>query len=235
MRAVSWPARLPVLSACAVRRRAAATPTNLSPSSTATVTALSKCSPTAPRPSPRVGFVEFGHGNRRSGVDTSGEDSSLGSVDGDRGAVVEVLCRGAGADDTPNPQLASHDCGVAGHAAGVAHQRGGTADRRQPVVAGAGSGVRRHGAGAARRFDLGRRERRRNRLGTAEDDALARLRTGEATSLVLLTATALGLASWSVHGAARDRRRSSRGTGGRLRRQRVSPDAVADRLGADQR
>lgn len=66
------------------------------------------------------------------------------------------------------------------------------------LVAGAGSGVRRHGAGAARRFDPGRRERRRNRLGTAEDDALARLRTGEATSLVLLTATALGLASCPV-------------------------------------
>lgn len=32
-------------------------------------------------------------------------------------------------------------------------------------------------------------------LGTAEDDELARLRAGEATSLVLLTATALGLAS----------------------------------------
>ena len=33
---------------------------------------------------------------------------------------------------------------------------------------------------------------------TAEDDALARLRTGEATSLVLPTATALGLASCPV-------------------------------------
>ena len=66
------------------------------------------------------------------------------------------------------------------------------------LLAGAGSGVRRHGAGAARRFDLGRRERRRNRLGPAEDDALARLRTGAATSLVPLTATALGLASCPV-------------------------------------
>ncbi|CAN5852469.1 nitroreductase family protein [soil metagenome] len=35
-------------------------------------------------------------------------------------------------------------------------------------------------------------------LGTAEDDALARLRAGEATSLVLLTATAQGLASCPV-------------------------------------
>jgi nitroreductase len=35
-------------------------------------------------------------------------------------------------------------------------------------------------------------------LGTATDDALARLRAGEATSLVLLTATALGLASCPV-------------------------------------
>jgi hypothetical protein len=32
-------------------------------------------------------------------------------------------------------------------------------------------------------------------LGTRDDDDLARLRAGEATSLVLLTATALGLAS----------------------------------------
>jgi hypothetical protein len=32
-------------------------------------------------------------------------------------------------------------------------------------------------------------------LGTRDDDALTRLRAGEATSLVLLTATALGLAS----------------------------------------
>jgi hypothetical protein len=32
-------------------------------------------------------------------------------------------------------------------------------------------------------------------LGTRDDNALARLRAGEATSLVLLTATALGLAS----------------------------------------
>ena len=35
-------------------------------------------------------------------------------------------------------------------------------------------------------------------MGTAQDDALARLRTGKATSLVLLTATALGLASCPV-------------------------------------
>ncbi len=35
-------------------------------------------------------------------------------------------------------------------------------------------------------------------LGTAEDDTMARLRAGEATSLVLLTATALGLASCPV-------------------------------------
>jgi nitroreductase len=35
-------------------------------------------------------------------------------------------------------------------------------------------------------------------LGTAEDDAMARLRAGEATSLVLLTATALGLASCPI-------------------------------------
>ena len=35
-------------------------------------------------------------------------------------------------------------------------------------------------------------------LGTKEDDAMARLRAGEATSLVLLTATALGLASCPV-------------------------------------
>jgi nitroreductase len=35
-------------------------------------------------------------------------------------------------------------------------------------------------------------------LGTKEDDALARLRAGEATSLVLLSATALGLASCPV-------------------------------------
>lgn len=35
-------------------------------------------------------------------------------------------------------------------------------------------------------------------LGTAEDDELARLRAGEATSVVLLTATALGLASCPV-------------------------------------
>jgi hypothetical protein len=32
-------------------------------------------------------------------------------------------------------------------------------------------------------------------LGTAEDDATARLRAGEATSLVLVTATALGMAT----------------------------------------
>lgn len=83
-----------------------------------------------------------------------------------------------------------------------ARVEGGRACAQHPaagcLVAGAGSGVRRHGAGAARRFDPGRRERRRNRLGTAQDDALARLRTGEATSLVLLTATALGLASCPV-------------------------------------
>ena len=35
-------------------------------------------------------------------------------------------------------------------------------------------------------------------LGTKDDSALARLRAGEATSLVLLTATALGLASCPV-------------------------------------
>ncbi|HVQ50658.1 MAG TPA: NAD(P)H nitroreductase [Mycobacterium sp.] len=35
-------------------------------------------------------------------------------------------------------------------------------------------------------------------LGTAEDDTMARLRAGEATSLVLLTATALGLASCPI-------------------------------------
>jgi nitroreductase len=35
-------------------------------------------------------------------------------------------------------------------------------------------------------------------LGTADDDALSRLRAGEATSLVLLTATALGLASCPI-------------------------------------
>jgi nitroreductase len=35
-------------------------------------------------------------------------------------------------------------------------------------------------------------------LGTVTDDAMARLRAGEATSLVLLTATALGLASCPV-------------------------------------
>ena len=35
-------------------------------------------------------------------------------------------------------------------------------------------------------------------LGTAEDDSLARLRAGEATSVVLLTATALGLASCPI-------------------------------------
>jgi nitroreductase len=35
-------------------------------------------------------------------------------------------------------------------------------------------------------------------LGTTDDDQVARLRTGEATSLVLLTATALGLASCPV-------------------------------------
>ena len=35
-------------------------------------------------------------------------------------------------------------------------------------------------------------------LGTEEDDGLARLRAGEATSVVLLTATALGLASCPV-------------------------------------
>ncbi len=35
-------------------------------------------------------------------------------------------------------------------------------------------------------------------LGTAEDDDLARLRAGEATSLILLTATALGLASCPI-------------------------------------
>jgi nitroreductase len=35
-------------------------------------------------------------------------------------------------------------------------------------------------------------------LGTAEDDRMARLRAGEATSLVLLTATALGLASCPI-------------------------------------
>jgi nitroreductase len=35
-------------------------------------------------------------------------------------------------------------------------------------------------------------------LGTADDDALARLRAGEATSLVLLTATALGLSSCPI-------------------------------------
>lgn len=46
-------------------------------------------------------------------------------------------------------------------------------------------------------------------LGTAEDDALARLRAGEATSLLLLTATALGMATCPVTevlevGATRD-------------------------------
>jgi hypothetical protein len=35
-------------------------------------------------------------------------------------------------------------------------------------------------------------------LGTAEDDALSRLRAGEATSLVLLSATAQGLASCPI-------------------------------------
>ena len=35
-------------------------------------------------------------------------------------------------------------------------------------------------------------------LGTAEDDTMARLRASEATSLVLLTATALGLASCPI-------------------------------------
>lgn len=35
-------------------------------------------------------------------------------------------------------------------------------------------------------------------LGTRDDDALARLRAGEATSLVLLTATSLGLASCPI-------------------------------------
>ena len=35
-------------------------------------------------------------------------------------------------------------------------------------------------------------------LGTADDDAMARLRAGEATSLILLTATALGLASCPI-------------------------------------
>jgi nitroreductase len=35
-------------------------------------------------------------------------------------------------------------------------------------------------------------------LGTADDDRMARLRAGEATSLVLLTATALGLASCPI-------------------------------------
>jgi nitroreductase len=35
-------------------------------------------------------------------------------------------------------------------------------------------------------------------LGTAEDDTMARLRAGEATSLVLLTATALGLATCPI-------------------------------------
>jgi len=35
-------------------------------------------------------------------------------------------------------------------------------------------------------------------LGTSDDDQMARLRAGEATSLVLLTATALGLASCPI-------------------------------------
>ena len=87
-------------------------------------------------------------------------------------------------------------CGVAGTCRGRACLR--AASRSRMPLAGAGSGVRRHGAGAARRLDPGRRERRRNRLGPAEDDALARLRTGAAASLVLLTATALGLASCPV-------------------------------------
>ena len=50
-------------------------------------------------------------------------------------------------------------------------------------------------------------------LGTKDDSALARLRAGEATSLVLLTATALGLASCPVTSLWRSPKRRSRENG----------------------
>ena len=64
--------------------------------------------------------------------------------------------------------------------------------------AGTAAAVRRSRTGAATRHGIGRRPCRRVALGTKDDSTLARLRAGEATSLVLLSATALGLASCPV-------------------------------------
>ncbi len=69
-------------------------------------------------------------------------------------------------------------------------------------------------------------------LGTKDNTALARLRAGEATSAVLLTATALGLASCPVTEPLEivETREEDRG----IRGQWFSPDVAADRLGAGQ-
>ena len=58
----------------------------------------------------------------------------------------------------------------------------------------AGAGL----AHAVRRLVRGRRQRRAAGAGHPPDDRLARLRAGEATSVVLLTATAMGLASCPI-------------------------------------
>ena len=71
-------------------------------------------------------------------------------------------------------------------------------------------------------------------LGTVDDDELSWLRAGEATSMVLLTATAIGTGQLSDHRAAGDCRNPDPDCGGRVRRRWISTDAIAYRLGAGQ-
>ncbi len=71
-------------------------------------------------------------------------------------------------------------------------------------------------------------------LGTETDDRLARLRAGEAASIVLLTATAMGLACCPITEPAGDRQDPRRGPCRGVRRRRLPPDAAASGLGTDQ-
>ena len=72
-------------------------------------------------------------------------------------------------------------------------------------------------------------------LGTAEDDTMARLRAGEATSLVLLTATALGLASCPITEPLEIAETRAAVKADVFGEDGLSADVAAHRMGAGQR
>ncbi len=72
-------------------------------------------------------------------------------------------------------------------------------------------------------------------LGTRDDDELARLRAGEATSLVLLTATALGLSSCPITEPLEIEQTREAVRADVFDFERISADAAAGGLGARQR